>query len=73
MFKKTGKDQFAFNARGLRATAGYAQAPVTANDRINRAIAERLRLAKSQAQAEPQSDVTNPFTPDPIPAHVGEG
>ena len=44
MFKKakSGRDAFTFSLRGLSTIASFAGLPVIADDRINRAIDERL-------------------------------
>ena len=44
MFKKanSGRDAFTFSLRGIRTIASFAPAPAIADDRINRAIDERL-------------------------------
>ena len=45
MFKKakSGRDAFTFSLRGLKTIASFATVPVIPDDRINRAIDERLR------------------------------
>ena len=53
--KDTGKcDPFAFSLHGLRTVAAQALAPAVAGDRLNQAIAARLRLSRA-GQRDPHA------------------
>ena len=39
---KSGRDAFTFSLRGMKTIASFAAAPAIADDRINKAIAQRM-------------------------------